>query len=56
MPQTLFLDIIIFQVEFLICLQIGMKGIQIHLEIYLKGIQIHSQVLQMILKAVPLKM
>ena len=56
MLQILFLDIIMYQVESLICLQIGTKEIQIHLEIFLKGILIHSQVHQMILKTVPLKM
>ena len=45
-----------YQVEFLICLQIGMKEIRIHLEIFLKVILQHSLVLQMILKTVPLKM
>ena len=56
MLQILFLDIIMYQVEFLICLQIGMKGILVHLEIFLKEIQKHSQVLQMLLRIVPLKM
>ena len=45
-----------YRVEFLICLQIGMKGILVHLEIFLKEIQKHSLVLQMILKTEPLKM
>ena len=56
MHQILFLDIRMYQVEFLICLQIGMKEILAHLEIFLKEIQKHSQVLQMLLRIVPLKM